>query len=203
MSTENTEMNQVNENEELNLPSELDILKQRAKMMGIQHSPNIGIDALKKKIEEAMNETEQKEEAQTEQVEAKIATASPTMTLRSYLKQEALRLVRVRLVNRDPKKKDIPGEIITAGNEYITVRKFIPFDTQFYEDGYHIPNCIYEFLKAKKYLQIRTVKKRGQKPYTETSYVDEYSIEVLPQLTEAELRKLAAQQRANRSTADD
>lgn len=46
------------------LPDELTVLKQRAKMMGITHSNNISVDALRKKINDAMEGKVEEENAQ-------------------------------------------------------------------------------------------------------------------------------------------
>ena len=63
--TENSEFtapveneNAVDTQEEIQgQPTELEVLKARAKLMGISHSGNIGVEALRLKIEEKLNET--------------------------------------------------------------------------------------------------------------------------------------------------
>lgn len=106
-----------------------------------------------------------------------------------------MKLVRCQITNLDPKKKDIPGEIITVANQYIgTVRKYIPFGEATIE-GYHIPYCIYEFLKNRKFLSIKTRKGSNGQLVVETSWAPEFAITVLPQLTKEELKKLAAAQK--------
>ena len=119
------------------------------------------------------------------------------MSLREQIRKENLRLIRVRVTNMDPKKKDLPGEFITVANEYLgTVRKFVPFTEQ--EDGYHIPYCIYKQLIAKKFLNIRTYKdkRNNNEIKIEQTWAKEFNIEVLPQLTPVELRQLALAQAA-------
>ena len=70
----------------------------------------------------------------------------------------------------------------------------MPFGEQT-ENGYHVPYCIYQMLKDRKFLHIRTIKTReGER--TETSYVPEFALEVLPQLTPIDLQKLATAQTA-------
>lgn len=183
--------------------SELDVLKNRARMLGINFSNNIGVDTLKAKIEEKMAaDTKQPEEPREVGTTPALAAAeakpvvNPKMTLRQKIIKENMRLIRCRITNLDPKKKDLPGEIITVANEYLgTVRKFIPYG-EATDNGYHIPYCLYKMLKNRKFLQIRTRKGRGGTPIVESEYVREFAIEELPQLTEAELAKLAAQQAA-------
>lgn len=118
-------------------------------------------------------------------------------TLREQIRRENLRLIRVRITNMDPKKKDLPGEFVTVANEYLgTIRKFIPFTEQ--EDGYHVPYCIYKQLIARKFLSIRTYKDKrdSNQIKIEQVWAREFAIEVLPQLTQVELRQLATAQAA-------
>lgn len=172
--------------------TELSLLKQRATMMGIAFSNNIGIEKLRERINEKLAE-EVAEEESIKSVEKK------AKTLRQTIMEENMRMIRLRITNLDPKKKDLPGEIITVANEYLgTVRKFVPFG-EVTEQGYHVPYCIYKLLKSRKFLNIRTVKNPQDplKPIIQQSWVNEFALEVLPQLTAEELAKLAAIQSAS------
>lgn len=122
---------------------------------------------------------------------------APPKSLQQQIYDEQMKLVRCRIVNLDPKKKDLPGEVFTIANEYLgTVRKYIPFG-EVTDDGYHIPYCLYTMLEERRFLHIRVVKDRlTQQLRTETQYAKEFAIEVLPPLTEAELQRLANAQRA-------
>ena len=189
--------------EQVQQPSELDMLKSRAKLMGIAFSNNIGIDALKTKIEEhkkaseaktqtqALAQTnEQQPEAQTENQKKK----AKTISLRAHLQKEKMKLVRLRITNLDPKKKDLPGEILTTGNEYLgTVRKFVPFG-EATDNGYHVPYCLYEMMRDRKFLSIKTRKGPKGQTIVEQQMVREFALEILPPLTEAELARLSAAQ---------
>ena len=189
--------------EQAQQPSELDMLKSRAKLMGITFSNNIGLDALKTKIEEhkkaseaktqtqALAQTnEQQPEAQTENQNKKVKTIS----LRAHLQKEKMKLVRLRITNLDPKKKDLPGEILTVGNEYLgTVRKFVPFG-EATDNGYHVPYCLYELMRDRKFLSIKTRKGPKGQTIVEQQMVREFALEILPPLTEAELARLSAAQ---------
>ena len=200
------------------MPSELDLLKQRATLMGIAFSNNIGEETLRQRIADkqaeldaaasgAENTGEEGDTVQQEQgeVNALEAGASPKeevtterpLTLREQIRLEQMRLVRVRITCLDPKKKDLPGEILTVANEYLgTVRKFIPFG-EVTDDGYHIPYCLYKMLDARKFLNIRTFKdRRTGTVRVESGYVKEFALEVLDPLTPAELAKLATAQKA-------
>lgn len=196
-------------------PTELEMLKQRAAAMGISHSNNIGVDALRAKIDAKLkgepeapeqpaapqvNPFEMAQARQAERVDIQKQLESEEepvrqMSLREYMLKEQMKLVRCRITNLDPKKKDLPGEIITVANEYLgTVRKLIPYG-EATDEGYHIPFCIYTFLKERRFLSITTKKdKRTGTNQVSSRYVPELSIEVLEPLTREELSQLARAQ---------
>ena len=193
------------EADDLQMPSELDMLKQRAKMMNIQFSNNIGLDALKAKVEAALSgDAKEEPEAPTKAPETPapvvnaLTGANPEKkkTLRQYLRDEKMKLIRVRITNLDPKKKDLPGEIITVANEYLgTVRKFVPFG-EVTDNGYHIPKCIYDVLAERTFVSIKVRKGQRGEEIVEHQNAREFALEVLPQLTSDEIAKLAAAQTA-------
>lgn len=235
-------MNQEDENGNPVAPNELQMLKDRAKMMGIQFSGNIGLDALKAKIASKMEgepetpeKSEEADEASNEnpfgsplnngpaldkmsEMPKPVTTTSKAMlnplngdrsgftpgvktSFREAQLLDAMRLVRCRITNMDPKKKDLDGEILTVGNRYIgTVKKFIPYGAAT-DEGYHVPKVLYDELEDRKFLHIQVTKDRatGQQKVV-TSYVKEFAIEVLPQLTELDLAKLAQAQLAAGNT---
>lgn len=185
------------------MPSELEVLKQRATLMNIKFSNNISVEKLREKIEAAQVKDEPVvAEAAVNPLGAKQDTGVKKMTLGQKIRAEQTRLIRVRIQNLDPKKKDLPGEIITVANEYMgTVRKFVPFG-EVTDNGYHIPYCIYEFLKERKFINITTRKGKNGLPDIRATEAREFSIEVLPPLTEAELAQLAQAQIAAGSLND-
>lgn len=185
----------MNETGDLQIPDELEMLKTRARVMGITFSNNIGIEALRKKIDdklEGQNEVDAEPEA-TNPLQSKKATPA---NIRQLLLDENMKLVRLRITNMDPKKKDLPGEIFTVANGYIgTIRKFIPYG-EVTEGGYHVPYCIYKQLDKRKFLNIRTSRSRNGEIKVDHSWAKEFALEVLPQLTPAELKRLALEQAA-------
>lgn len=181
------------------MPDEMTILKQRAKMMNISFSNNISLEKLRQKIADAQEgkkeEPEQEEPAVNPLEDKKKPPVKETEAqMRQRIRLEQTRLIRVRIQNLDPKKKDLPGEIITVANEYMgTIKKFVPFG-EATDNGYHIPYCIYEFLKNRKFLNIRVLKGKSGQPRIEQNWVREFSIEELPPLTQEELDNLARAQ---------
>lgn len=195
-----TELNQEDNGLEgsENLPTRKQLLMQKARTMGISFSNNITEEALAEKVNAKMaGEPAPVDKSGLNPLAGDEAGKTPIakLTLRQRLLQEEMRLIRVRITNMDPKKKDLRGEIMTVANEYLgTVRKFVPFgeDT---DEGYHIPKCLLTMMQERRFLQIREVKDRKTgvtRP--ETAWVREFAIEILPQLTDKELKQLATAQ---------
>ena len=205
-------------------PTEMELLKQRADMLGVTYSNNIGIETLRKRVEDAMagNPQDPEPEAQeaapsmeslTADLAAQVAATTPvkdkglnplaqdgsaaptkTISLREHMRLTQMKLVRVRIQNLDPKKANLPGEIFAVANEYLgDVKKFIPFG-EVTDNGYHIPYCLYKMLKNRRFLNVRERKDRDGKIHVETSWVKEFALELLPDLTPEELKQLATAQ---------
>lgn len=204
------------EEDDLQMPSEIDLLKERAKLMGIQFSNNIGIDALKAKIEEKRNAAETVNATSTTMPQVATQTASQAQTttsvvnaltgnetqpvkrksLRQHLRDEKMKLIRVRITNLDPKKKDLPGEILTVANEYLgTVRKYVPFG-EVTDNGFHVPQCLYDMMKERTFVSIKTRKGPKGETIVEHQNAREFALEILPQLTVDDLAQLSASQAA-------
>lgn len=208
--------------EDLNQPTELDMLKQRATQMGIVFSNNIGLDKLRERVNAKMEGLPDPEEAPVAPVQpvTPVAPAVVTpvaeapiinpltglpegfdpdagLTTRQILMRDQMKLVRVRIANLDPSKKDLSGEILTVANEYIgTVRKFIPFG-EATDEGYHVPQCLLSMMQERKFQTIRTIKdRRSGTVRVETGEAREFAIEILEPLSQAEMQQLATAQQA-------
>lgn len=168
---------------------ELELLKQRADTMGVKYSPNIGIDALKQKIEDKL--------AGSKTSEAAVETGEETHAqIRQRMQMEEMKLVRLRIANLNPDKKDLHGEIFTVANKFLgTVRKFIPYG-EATDNGYHVPYVLYKQLKDRKFLQIRVVQQPGGQTEVQQKWVPEFALEILEPLTQEELNRLANKQAA-------
>lgn len=178
-------------------PDELTLLKQRATALGVSFNPRIGLEALREKVRAAI---EDDAKPAAEEAAAATETLSPMkrqMAIRQEMKREKTKLVRVRISCLNPAKAEWPGEIITVINKYMgSIKKFVPFGEQT-DDGYHIPQVIYDELKARQFNQIKVRKDRttGRDIITQR-WVPEFNLEVLPPLTKEELAELATAQAA-------
>lgn len=196
----------LNPNADGQAVDELTLLKERAKVMGIPFSNNISLETLRKRVADKMEGKDEAPEVNALTGDPEIAQAMAAkplnqkaneVALRKLMYAKHMRLVRVRITNMDPKKKDLPGEIWTVANEYLgTVRKFVPYGEQA-DDGFHIPYCLYRLLDSKRFLHIRDVKDRTTGIVRQDKvWAKEFSLDVLPSLTQGELDRLAAAQAA-------
>jgi hypothetical protein len=201
--TDQTEQNQTEQTE---LTAEqkaerLKMLKARADLMGVTYSNNISYETLKERIDAKLNGDEASTiQASNEALESGVKTLalgedlsqlSPTEKLR----REQMALVRCRITNLDPKKKDLPGEIFTVANRVLgTVRKFVPYG-ELTENGYHIPRILFNELASRRFNHITSSRDpRTKTPVISSKWVKEFSLEVLEPLTQEELNRLATAQ---------
>lgn len=207
--------------------SELDLLKQRARMMNIEFSNNIGIDSLRARVDARIDEDTASathndnddddtidgnvpdpfsgsEEVAAAPVKKPVAAVKEKkMSLRAFMHKTQMKLVRCRITNMDPKKKDLHGEIFTVANSHLgTVRKFIPYG-EVSDNGYHIPYCILKQLQARRFLSIRTPKDSKGQIQVKQSWAKEFAIEILDPLTKDELHDLATAQQASGSVGSE
>jgi len=162
------------------VPSELDSLKQIANNMGITYSGNIGVDTLKKKIEEAKSKTV-----------ASSSMADPVNIRHTDVRNESTKLVRVRVASMNPADRAHKGILISVSNAAVgTLKKFVPFNVD-----YHIPKIMYNVMKSKKHRVTKVEATSSGKKVSRNTFIPSYSIEVLPQLNEQELADLADDQR--------
>lgn len=182
------------------MSDELTLLKQQADQLGIQYSNNIGLESLKKRIADKLNDTPSEEEGADAAPVTKAKKAETeqerTQRIRNELIASETALVRCRIACMNPAKSALKGEVITVGNKYIgAIRKFVPFDEA--GESYHLPKILVDDLKAREFNQIKT--RKGEQPgqvIVEQRMAKEYNIVELPPLTEQELKDLAAQQAA-------
>lgn len=161
---------------------ELETIKSRLDTMGVKYHPSIGLDKAREKLKEALGTNEQSTEG-VEETEGR---------RRRRLRNEAAKLVRVRITCMNPNKKEFPGEVFTVSNAVVgTHRKFVPFNS---DEPYHVPHIIYEQMRDRQYQTFYTVRGKNGIPVRKGKLVKEFALEVLPDLTEEELKELARNQ---------
>lgn len=179
--------------EEAKPMTERETLEERAKRLGIGFNAKTSTEILKLKIEEKLKKGNSNIDEDDEEVDEEEKDA------RTKAFQEATKLIRVIVTPTTAEERELQGEIFTVANSLVgTLRKFVPFGN---EQGYHIPNIMYQMLKEKQIQIFRTKKVNGQE-IVEGKLIPAYSIQVLPPLTKEELKKLEQSQRARQSVED-
>ena len=187
---------QIEELDTLSPEMEMEELKIQAKRIGLKVSPNIGLDTLREKVRAALSD--ELVEAEAEEAAEVLAESKLTPAQRrAQAKADALALVRVKITNLNPFKREWTGEVLCASNDVVgTVKKMIPFGS---DKPYHVPRIILNMMQEKEcQIFIPFTLPNGDKS-RKGKLIKEYSIEILPPLTQAELASLAAEQAARNS----
>ena len=189
--TDETNLIEDTQEDEVVVQDELDALKARANLLGVKFHPSISLEKLREKVNAAVTS----DGVATSEEEAKDHAEPKQETIgekRKRLKTEALKLVRIRLTCLNPAKKEWEGEIITVGNSLIgSVKKFVPFNA---DDGWHVPHVIYQQLKERQCQVFYTATDARGNKVRKGKLIKEFAIEVLPPLTKEELDELARRQ---------
>ncbi len=196
---------------------ELTELKKKADLLGLSYHPNIGVDKLRIKVDLAIRGGKEPDEpdpsktaptvaAKLELLQVTDATVEEIIAgyqenvnanlSEAQRRNEAIRevnkLIRVRVTCMNPNKSDWTGEILTVSNSIVgTYKKFVPFNI---EEGWHIPQIIYQALLERKcQIFVQSTNERGDRVKA-AKLVNEFSVEVMNPLTENELKELRQRQ---------
>jgi len=119
--------------------------------------------------------------------------------LEGLRKAEANKLIRVIVRSNNPLKRDHAGDIFTVGNRKLNngkaIKKYIPYNN---EEGWFIPNILYEHLLAAECQIFKKAVRNGQE-FMEPQNIKAFNVEVLPPLTDDEVEKLRVKQKATGS----
>jgi len=198
---------------------ELKSLKAKAEMIGLKFHPNIGLEKLKKKVNEQLSKDkatlvkEAKERAvddvpepipsvpQTNNFAAPLMIRNETPAQKKMrLRKKASRLVRFRLTCMNPNKKKWPGEIFTVSNSFVgTFKRHIPFNA----NRWHCEEMLLNMIKDRKFTEFYEVKDKKGRTAKRTKLVREFAIDELSPLTEKEIADLKLQQGLANNLGDD
>ena len=107
----------------------------------------------------------------------------------------AMKLVRVVVTPNDPLMVNYPGLIFTVGMSGINngrmIKKFVPFSN---EDGWHIPTIILRQVESAEMQKFKTVTRPNGEKVLEPYLTKKFNVQILPDLTNAEIKRLADQQ---------
>ena len=171
---------------------ELETFKARATQMGISYSPNIGLEALRKKVSDKLNSVD------TTAVKDEPVTNKKGLSMeelqhknRENSIKEAMKLVRCVVTCNNPNKKHLQGEVITAGNAIMEDTRFIPFNVP-----WHVPQITLGVLKDREYQMHRKEKTPKGFEITRAKLMPEFNIEILPPLSTEEYNAIRNSQLA-------
>ncbi|SBT96853.2 hypothetical protein P3P1_78 [Pseudomonas aeruginosa] len=201
--------------------SELEVLQEKATALGISFRSNTGVEKLREKINAVLNDEAVGDEEEDEATEATSSIPKPSAEagaaalkaaeaprpktegeLRRERRMAAHRLIRCRITCHNPNKNDWDAEYFSIGNDEIgTIRRLVPFEVD-----WHVPEALLNFIKSKQYQHFYTVTEQtpmGPQKVRRSKSVREFSVELLPQLSEDELESLRKQQAVNGSYKED
>lgn len=170
--------------------AELEARQAYARTLGVEFRPTLSLEKLNERIAEKEAEMKAAEDKNTV-VKGKVDPVE--------LKRKAMALVRVRVSSMNPAHNHLEGDLFTFGNTVLgTKTRYVKFN-----EDWHIEQILLDVLKSKRY---QTFVKRTH-PETKVKYMESvlkptYAIEVLPALTEAELKELAQRQAMASGTQD-
>ncbi len=166
-------------------------LMAEAKSLGLAPHPATGW----KKLQEMINAELSKGEPSKEKSVNKVQTETKVERM-SRLRNEQRKMIRVVVHCNNDNKKEWTGQIETVICAAGTLKRFVPFDN---ENGWHVEQGLLDTMLNRTCQKFKNHKlKNGQE--SKVSYtVKEFNIEILPPLTEKELKNLAADQSARGS----
>lgn len=175
-------------------------LKKEADELGVKYAGNISYEVLSSRIADYKKDnTTDTEDTSNKKDEGTVysknlkGAVNPSISAR----RKAEKLIRCIISCKNPNKKEYQGEIISVGNAKIGfIKKYVLFN-----EPYHIPEIIFNTLKKKEYQRVY-IKKVDGKEVIKTHMAKEYDIEILPPLTDKELKDLAQRQIAKNTIND-
>ena len=187
-------MSEIDNDTDLVVPDEMATLKARAELLGVKFHPSISLEKLREKVSaDVEGKPDKPVEVVTQVNEETLAQR------RMRKKQEANELVRIRVTCMNPAKKEWEGEIFTAGNSLVgSFSKYVPFNDA--EDGWHVPRIVYNQIIQRQCQIFTTTRDNRGNTSRKGKLIKEFSVEVMPNLTPAELATLARKQSMAKAT---
>lgn len=169
-------------------PTELEVLKKRADQMGLTYHPSIGVDALREKVSAHLNGQNAQTVNVTVQTDFKPSAEAlkfATDQNNNAIRREAMRLVRIQINCMNPNKKEWEGEMFMVQNDILTAKRYVPFNTP-----WHVEKCILDMIQDRECQIFRNFKQSNGATTQKSVFIKEFSVTVLPPLTEQELEDL-------------
>lgn len=111
--------------------------------------------------------------------------------------QRALRLRRIIVTCNDPNFNDYPGLIFNAASSAVNkgrmIKKYVPFDNQ---EGWHVPQILCDQIEQAQVQKFKPVTMPDGQKTMQPYLAKKFNVQYLPDLTDAELKSLAAAQQS-------
>lgn len=194
------------DNDEVQLQQdELATIKARLDSMGVPYHPSSKLDTLRRKLQDALagdlataqqNHIEDMRNEDEDVIAPVSAAPVPQVESRAQrmarLRREAKKLIRIRVTCMNPQKKEWEGEIFTVGNSVVgTIKRYVPFGN---DEGWHVEQAILDVMRERQCQVFTSGKSKNGVTTRQAKLIREFAIEVLPPLTQAELKELAQRQ---------
>jgi len=175
----------VDTTKEVKLPSEIELLKTQADILGLDYKGNVSAKALRKQIMDLLL-------SESDDNDKSISNKD-----RVTLEKESGKLIRAVVMPVAAHMRDYQGQLFSVGNSVInTISKYILFNSEF-----HIPNIILEHIEAQE-MQYFTTKRVNGRDVRESKMAKAFNVTRLPTLTKEELIELGRSQE-NRNAVND
>ena len=166
-------------------------LLQRAALMGLTIHPNAKDDTIAAKIAAALRNEPDPETGKLETPTDEAAVPSA----KAKELHPSKRLIRASITCNDPQKADQTGDMISVSNSQVgNIRFYFPFGKP-----WHIPEIVLNTIKEAK-LFLHSSKRDGKEVVTRE--VPRYNVEILPALTQEQIKRIADKQTAALASED-
>lgn len=190
--TDENEVTQNQDEQEAQVVTERSTLERQAKMLGVEYHPSLGLEKLRDRVKAKLQE-EFPDAAPVAAAPAPVAVEvvpETTVQKNKRLKQEANRLVRIRIACMNPNKSEWEGEVFTAGNSVVgSLSKYVPFDVD-----WHVPQIILNMIEDRKCQLFYTATDDKGRKFRKGRMAKEFTVAILPDLSTEELHDLAQRQ---------
>ena len=168
-------------NESTPTPTDRELLKQKADLLGLTYASNISTDKLRDLINQANEPVEVKQDTSVNKLGSSVEDEAMALRL------ELTKKIRVMITCNDPLMKDWDmTPYYSFSNSTITLDSItIPLGVE-----WHIPNAYVGMLQAMECkIPVKTKDEKGR-PITIRRTVKKYNVNILPPLTAEELEAL-------------
>ena len=188
--------------EQLEKAAQLSAIKAQADLLQVPYAANIGLETLSErvrafKVSQKLEKFDTPEDTVVDGGELLSTTTGikvPADVEAQYAIFHAKQLVRVSIVCLNPAKSELESDLYTIFSSSLgRVSQVIPYQAP---NGYHIPRCLANFLRDKKYVGFRPTKRKQGENGVDREHFEmaEFLITDMPPLEAHEFDRIAKRQ---------